>query len=221
MRRRRERVDRPLYRALRGHRRTPDLESLQVVEDPARAAAILDPLRRRLVSSLVEAPDSATGLARRLGESRQRLNYHLRELEKSGFLELVEERRKGNCVERILRATARHYLIDPRVLGELSADAERVQDRFSSAYLIALAARAIRELAPLRERARKAGKRLATFSLDTEVRLARPADLEVFTAELAGAVARVVARHHDEEAPQGRGFRVVLGAYPASSEADS
>lgn len=189
-------------------------DPMRLVTDPAHAAAILDPLRLRLVTALAEEPDSATGLARRLGETRQRLNYHVRELEKAGFVELVEERRKGNCVERVLRATARHYLIDPRTLGDLAADPERMQDRFSATYLIALAARAIRELAALRERARGSRRRLGTFSLETEVRLARPADLEAFAAELADAVATVAARHHDEKAVGGRSFRVLVGAYP-------
>ena len=66
----------------------------------------MDATRLRLVRELVE-PDSAAGLAKRLGLPRQRLNYHLRELEAAGLLELVEERRRGNCVERIVRAVAR------------------------------------------------------------------------------------------------------------------
>ena len=68
--------------------RRPD--ALQIIEDPDRAATALSPDRRRLLSALAEEPDSATGLAERLGDSRQRLNYHLRELERAGFLELVE-----------------------------------------------------------------------------------------------------------------------------------
>jgi len=59
------------------------------------------------------------GLARKLGLPRQRLNYHLRALEDAGLVELVEERRKGNCFERLLRATARSFVISPEALGVL------------------------------------------------------------------------------------------------------
>ena len=72
-------------------------------------------------------PGSAAGLGRKLGLPRQRVNYHLRELEKEGLLEVVEERKKGNCVERIVRATARSYLISSEALGTLGSRPEEIQ----------------------------------------------------------------------------------------------
>jgi hypothetical protein len=48
-----------------------------VIEDPAAAAATLDPLRARLLAELAE-PGSASSLAARVGQPRQKLNYHLR-----------------------------------------------------------------------------------------------------------------------------------------------
>lgn len=195
--------------------RNPDPTPLEVLTDPERAASALDPDRRRLLHALREGPDSASGLARRLGDSRQRLNYHLRGLEEAGLVELAEERRRGNCVERVMRAAARRFLVDPSVLGDPAGDPAEIGDRFSAAYLISLAARAIREVARLVERARRDGKRLATAGIEAEVRLARPADFEAFAADLSRAVARVVARHHDERA-DGRPFRLIAGVYPAS-----
>ena len=188
---------------------------LLVVREPHRATVLLDRQRQRLLSALEEEPDSASGLARRLGDTRQRVNYHLRELEAAGFVELVEERRRGNCVERILRATARHYVIDPAALGALATvEPGRLQDRFSATYLIVLAARAIRELAGLWEGAEEARKRLATFSMETSVALRAPADFRAFAEDMARAVAEVVARHQDDGSDDSRTFRVVLGAYP-------
>ncbi|HUP19036.1 MAG TPA: winged helix-turn-helix domain-containing protein [Gemmatimonadota bacterium] len=193
-------------------RETPTLE---ILHDPARAAVALDPDRARLLAALSERADSAAGLARRLGESRQRLNYHLRMLEQAGLVELEVERRRGNCVERVMRPAAVHWLLDPTVLGPLPEAPMESRDRFSATYLIALAARAIRDLAALTDRARRSKKRLATAAMHTEVRLARPADFPAFAAELAAAVARVVEKHHDDAAPGGRPFRVICGAYPA------
>jgi DNA-binding transcriptional ArsR family regulator len=188
--------------------------SFEVVRDPQRVAAILDPEGRRLIEALRDAPDSASGLARRLGESRQRLNYHLRALENAELVELKEERRRGNCVERVLRVVAKRFVIDPAVLGNLAADPDELADRFSATYLIALAARTIRELAGLKEKASRERKRLATAAIEAEVRLARPADFEGFVQDLTRAVASVVAKHHDERAG-GRPFRVIAGTYPA------
>jgi len=192
----------------------PEAPSLAVVSEPDRAATLLDPLRRRLLGALEEAPDSATGLAERLGETRQRVNYHVRALETAGFLELVEERRKGNCTERVVRPTARRWVIDVDALGEVGADPDAVRDRFSAAYLIALAARAIRDVGALERGAAEAGKRLATVSLQTEVTLASPARYSAFVDDLAAAVSDVVRRHHDESVPDGRRFRVFAAGYP-------
>ncbi|HUF90467.1 MAG TPA: winged helix-turn-helix domain-containing protein [Gemmatimonadota bacterium] len=190
--------------------------SMQVVADPARAARALSPIRRQALAALAEAPGSATGLAERLGTTRQRLNYHLRELEKAGFIELVEERRKGNCTERVLRATARHWLIDPGALMAMGADPLPPADRFSAAFLVALAARSIRELAGLLRKATTGKKRLATLAIDAEIRLARPTDFPEFADDLARAVAEVIARHEDDEASGGRRFRVLAGAWPGT-----
>jgi len=188
--------------------------ALSVVSDPARATTILDPLRRRVLETLAESPDSATGLAVRLGETRQRVNYHVRALEKAGFLELVEERRKGNCTERVVRPVARRWVIDVDALGKVGADPDAVRDRFSAAYLIALAARAIRDVGALERGAAEEGKRLATVSLQTEVTLASPSHYSAFVDDLAAAVSDVVRRHHDDSAPDGRRFRLFAAGYP-------
>jgi DNA-binding transcriptional ArsR family regulator len=194
-----------------------DGPALDVVRDIDRAGALLDPLRLRIVRELRE-PDSAAGLSRKLRVARQKLNYHLRELEKWGFVELVEERKKGNCIERVLRATARSFVLDPGAFGDLSADPESFTERFSSSYLVALAARAIHDLAMLRARAKAAEKKLPTLSLHAEVRFASAAKQEAFAEELTREVARIVAAYHDERAAGGRRFHVLLASYPRITE---
>lgn len=188
--------------------------NLDFIQDPSRAAVLLDPLRLRMVEQLRE-PDSAAGLARKFRLPRQKVNYHLRELEKQGYVELVEERRKGNCIERVVRATARAYVVDPAIMGALGIDPAQFQDKFSSAYLVALAAKAIHDVASLRHRAEKAGKRLATFSLQTEVRFASAPDRAAFVQELTAEIARLAAKYHNEDAPGGRKFQFILGGYPS------
>ena len=96
-------------------------QPLDVIRSPASAAAALDPQRQELLLHLRE-PDSASGLARRLDLPRQRINYHLRVLEEAGLVELVEERRKGNCMERVVRATARAFMISPEAARCARAD---------------------------------------------------------------------------------------------------
>jgi DNA-binding transcriptional ArsR family regulator len=186
---------------------------LQIVRQPAQVQVLLDPERRRLVEALAAGPDSASGLARRLGESRQRLNYHLRLLEEAGHVELAEERWKGSKPERVMRLVARHYVLDPAAIGSLAADPEDAGDRSSATYLVALASRAVRELAELLGRAKAKQARLATAAINTTVRLRSPVAFNEFQHDLAQAIAKVVAKHHDERGV-GRWFRVLVGAYP-------
>jgi DNA-binding transcriptional ArsR family regulator len=182
--------------------------ALQIVQSSEKAAVLLQPGRLSLLERLNE-PDSAAGLARRLGVPRQKVNYHLRELEKEGFLELVEERRKGNCIERLVRATAREFLIAPHACKSMTAD------RFSAAYLVSTAARVIRDLAALCLRARRAGKRIATLTLETEIRFSTAESRAAFAEELTATVAHLAAKYHDERAEGGRRFRVLAASYPA------
>ena len=188
--------------------------TLQVISQPESAAALLDPIRQKLLAHLAD-PDSAAGLARRLRLPRQRINYHLRELERAGLLELVEERRKGNCLERVVRATARTFVISPEALGALGPTAETASDRLSSAYLVAAAMRVIQDVASLEARAREERKRIATLTLEADIRFASAASRAEFAEELADAVARLTAKYHDQRAPGGRRFRLLAAMHPA------
>ena len=186
-----------------------------VIDDAAAAAVSLDPIRSRLLAELAE-PASATMLAARVGLARQKVNYHLRELELHGLVELVEERRKGNVTERLLRATAASYVISPQALTVMQPDPDRSPDRLSGRWLLALAARMVREVGELLTGASRAGKPLATFAIDTEVRFASAADRAAFAEELSGAVTALVSRYHDESAPGGRSHRFVVAVHPST-----
>src|ERR671937_2808785 len=101
-----------------------------VIDDPAAAEASLDPVRARLLAELAQ-PASASALAARVGLPRQKVNYHLRALERHGLVELVTERRKGNVTERLLQATAAAYVISPAALAAVAPDPARAPDRLS------------------------------------------------------------------------------------------
>jgi DNA-binding transcriptional ArsR family regulator len=185
---------------------------VQVVTDATQLAAVLSPLRRRVLEALTE-PQSATSLAPRLGLSRQKLNYHLRELEREGFLELVEQRQRRGCVERILKVTSRAFVVNPALLGSMADDPGQARDAFSSAYLLATAAALIRDVAVLGHRAQAVDQRLATFTMSCDIGFASPAEFRSFTEELASAVAGLAARY-DTPGGKSRRFRVVLGSHP-------
>jgi DNA-binding transcriptional ArsR family regulator len=185
-----------------------------VIDDPAAAEVSLDPMRARLLAALAQ-PGSATSLATRTGLSRQQANYHLRALERHGLVELVEERRKGNCTERVLQATAASYVISPSAFADVAPDPDRAPDQASARWLLALAARVVREVGELIAGAESARKPLATFAIDTEVRFASAGDRGAFAHELGDAVTTLVGKYHDQKAEGGREHRLLVAVHPS------
>jgi DNA-binding transcriptional ArsR family regulator len=171
-------------------------------------------VRARLLSVLAE-PASASTAAKKVGLSRQKANYHLHELEQHGLVELVEERRRGNMLERVLQASAASFVISPATLAELAPDPGRSPDNLSARWLLALAARLVREVGELMRGARAAGKPLATYAIDGEVRFSSAAERALFAEELGFAVRDLVAKYHDEKAPGGRKHRIVVALHPS------
>jgi DNA-binding transcriptional ArsR family regulator len=193
---------------------------IQVIDDPAAATVALEPVRSRLLSELA-APASAATLAARVGLARQKVNYHLHALEAHGLVRLAQERRWGGLTERLLVATAASYVISPSALGPVAANPNQRIDRLSASYLIALGARVVREVSDLVRRAEKAGKRLATLSVDTEVRFRSATDRAAFSNELTDAITNLVAKYHDASAPGGRAHRLVVVAHPLPQKSDA
>lgn len=182
---------------------------LAVVGDRKAAGALVNPLRRQILEALA-APGSATTVAGTLDVPRQLVNYHLRVLEKAGLVEEVGSRQRRGLTERLVRATAAHYVMAPDVVGGASA----TRDAFSSTYQVAVAARTIREVAALASLARDAGKRLTTLTIDTELAFASPKDREAFGNELLATINTLVAKYHTRSGRNRRRYRLFAGAHP-------
>jgi DNA-binding transcriptional ArsR family regulator len=191
---------------------------MSLVEEPARLRVALPPLRRRLLERL-RTPASATQLAVELELPRQRLNYHLRILEQAGLIELVEQRQRRGCTERILRATADAFVVDPTVMsaGDETAAFTAIGDRYAAEHLVGVAAGTVREVTRMQAAAERAGTRLLTFTIEADIRFARPDDVHRFSDALAAAVARVAAEF---DRPGGRPYRLVAGGHPTPRKSE-
>jgi DNA-binding transcriptional ArsR family regulator len=183
----------------------------ELLLDPERVRIALTPVRRQLLENLRE-PASASMLATRLGLPRQRLGYHLRVLEDAGLVMLVEARQRRGFVERVLVARADAFLVDPSLMGQRSETVSREQDRFAADHLLATAADLVADVGRMQAAAAGEGRRLLTFTIEAEVTLGRPADLQRYAARLAEALSEV---SEEFSAPTGRRYRVVVGGHPA------
>lgn len=190
------------------------MPDVAVLDDPAAAMVALHPVRARLLASLADEPASAAGLAPVVGLPRQQVTYHLKALAGHGLVEEVAQRAHGGLTERVFAASALSYVVSPAAMGAAGVDPRRIGDRLSASYLVALAARAVREVGDLGRRATSAGKRLPTLSLDTDIRFRTAAARAAFADELAATVQALAARYHDDSTTGGRWYRVVAFSHP-------
>lgn len=191
---------------------------VEVIGEPAAAVAALDPTRRSVLAALARAPGSAAVVAGAVGSTRQKVNYHLRELARHGLVVETGTRRHGGIVERIWTPSAARYAVDPQMLGDVAVRPESTPDRLSAAYAVALAARVVRDIGSMLRRARDAGQTVPTLSLDADVRFRSAAERAAFADELRETVLRLVGRYHDESAVDGRWYRLTVLAHPRPEE---
>jgi DNA-binding transcriptional ArsR family regulator len=180
------------------------------LDEPEKVRRALSPIRRQLLARLRE-PASATQVAAALGVPRQRISYHLRALEDAGLVELVEERPRRGCVERILRTRPGALVVDPTVI-DVDAEITQIHDQYAAEHLVAVAAGTVRDVARMQAAAADQGRRLLTFTVEAAVRFGQPQDVHAFTDALADAIRTVVDRF---DVAGGRPYRLVAGGHPA------
>jgi len=179
------------------------------VLNPEDLGALASPFRRELLAAL-EEPDSAVGLSRRFDMSRQRIGYHMRELEKAGCIEKTEERQQRGLTERLYRVKPLAYVFAP---GRTVPPDDR-QDRFSWATLINSIAQSLWDLVSLRRSADEQGKRLATLALVADIHFANPSARRGFTEELIKTVETLARKYDQPEATGARCHHLLIAAYP-------
>jgi DNA-binding transcriptional ArsR family regulator len=201
-------------------------EILPITDGPSAAVLVQHPLRRRILAAARE-PVSATELAGQFGLARQKVNYHVRQLAKAGFLRLAGRRVRRNLIERQYQATAQSYVLAPQLLGPVAASGSEASDPFSASYLLGLTSLAQRELTALTEAASQAGVRVLTLSVMSEIRFESAEQRAAFGRALTEAVTTVMAEHTTPfvtatgEPGKGRPFRLIIGCHPIPIERES
>src|SRR5688500_12614845 len=196
------------------------LPAIEAVTDGPRAAVLVQHPMRRSIVALARTPISATEIAAKLGLPRQRVNYHVRKLERARFLTPAERRLRRNMVEQRYVATAQSYVIAPDLLGALAPHANAVRDGASAAALFSIASRAQADMTRVVTEAGAESKRVSTMSITTDIRFESAEQRAEFAAALEAAITDVVARHTapyttaDGSPGDGRPFRLFLGCHP-------
>jgi DNA-binding transcriptional ArsR family regulator len=182
------------------------------LETPEQALALLNPLRADILR-LLEEPGSASEVGRKLGESPQKVNYHLKGLEKVGLVRRSGTRQVRNLVEVLYQAVARTFVI-PDAFGWPEELTRRMKDQGALRQLINAAERIRRDAVLLME-ASDSKRQVPSAVLETEVALPDEKTREAFLRDYAQAVREVTERYRASiPGAGGERFRAVLAVYP-------
>lgn len=187
-------------------------ERVHVVDDLEMLQVLGHPLRVQILGALRE-PASAATVARHVGQSRQKVNYHLKELERAGLVVPVEERRIGNFIETLFQSVARSFVVSPQVAWSDPRRVEALRQQHSLERLVMVGEQVQRDAAALLDRAAFDGEQIASAAVEADVRFADERDRAAFLEDYLEAIQKLCDRYG---ARDGIAYKVVVAAYPAS-----
>jgi DNA-binding transcriptional ArsR family regulator len=185
------------------------MKEVLYVERFEQADALFKPQRVEVLRQLAE-PHSCTEVGAVLGQSPQRVYYHVRKLLDADLVTQVAERRVRGIHEGVYRAAAQSYWLSPRLVGTIGR--RRVQDELSLGYLLHLVEDVQADLAELD----RAAPEMPTLGISGEIRL--PAGgRKAFLDDLRATLQELFARHGGAD---GDAFRLAVACYPKHKEED-
>ncbi len=186
--------------------------AVHVVSDLDALQVLLHPLRIDILEALRE-PASAATVARGLGLPRQKVNYHLKELERAGLVREVEARRNGNFIETLYEAVARTFLVSPEAAWSDPARTNALRHQAALERLVEVGGRLQRDAVALLDRAAFDGEEIASACVETEVHFADEADRAAFIDEYFTSLRDLCAKYG---ARRGLPYRVVVATHPVA-----
>jgi len=187
-----------------------------LLDAPDQIGALAHPVRIQILDALRQ-PDSAAGLARAFGKSRQFVSYHLKELARVDLVRRAGERRKGNFLEQLYQARARRFVVSARFATDPDRLAAVFRDQVALAQLAELGERLQRDAAGLIELAACEGSEIPSATVEAEVGFRNEQARADFMGEYIDAVKQLLAKHGD---PEGQRFRVAMTAYPELGDSE-
>ncbi|GAA3444462.1 winged helix-turn-helix domain-containing protein [Planomonospora venezuelensis] len=180
------------------------------LEEIEQAEALLKPQRIEVLRCLAE-PRTCTEVAALLGQTPQRVYYHVKRLVEAGLAEQVAERRVRGINEGIYRAGARSYWLSPRLVGRIGL--RRARDELSLGYLLDLVEEVQADIAAL-DRSRP---ELPSIGVSGRIRVP-PEQRQQFLGELRTVLQDLFTRYGGAE---GDAFKLAVACYPDDPEGES
>ena len=184
------------------------------VADPAAVEALTHPIRRQILAEL-RVPNSAAAVARALGEPRQKVNYHVKELARAELIQPAGERRKGHLIEKLFESVAGSFVVSPRLAWEGALQARTLEEQISLARLIDLGEQLQEDACALLDRASYDNEEIPSATVEAEISFPDETSRSAFMTDYLEALGPLLTKYG---ARTGRSFRVALAVYPAPAD---
>ncbi|TDL96650.1 ArsR/SmtB family transcription factor [Macrococcus carouselicus] len=92
------------------------MQDILLIDNLAQLKCISDPFRIKLLECLYTTPKTGQQLADELEIPRAKIHYHLREMEKYGFIEIVKTEQKISIIQKFYAPTAEEFIPAPYLL---------------------------------------------------------------------------------------------------------
>jgi len=186
------------------------IQETYLVESPEQASALINPLRAEIVAYLRE-PSSATEVAKKMNETPQRVNYHLKALVKVGLVEKVGTRQVRNLVEVLYQSIARTFLLAESLsIGKETI--QKIKDQGSLLHLIHTSERMKKDALRLMEQSDE-DEEIPSASLQMQINLENESVREKFIEDYVVLVKNLVKKYQIK-ASQDHPYQVLLSVYP-------
>jgi DNA-binding transcriptional ArsR family regulator len=193
------------------------VQDVHIIDQADQANELLKPIRIEILSKLGK-PTSCPEIAKALGLTTQKVNYHMKVLVDAGLVELVDERRVRGIMEGVYLAVAKSFWFSPRLVSYLG-NRERSTDQASLAYLLQLAEDLQVEIGQLVDRAD--GQSIPSLGVNAQIQLRDGTDRARFLAEVKDFFTQLADKYGEQEADHSRSnglFRLMLACYQDPTE---
>jgi DNA-binding transcriptional ArsR family regulator len=182
------------------------------IQNPEALQALSHPTRVAMLEAL-HKPQSAAAVGRELGQTRQRMNYHLKALEQAGLVERVGTRQNGNFVETLFRAAGRAFVVSPQVAWSGPRRIEALRSQHALGTLVGIGEQLQRDAAVLLDRAAYENEQIASAAVSAEVSFASDAERSAFMREYLEVTKELLDRYG---AKGDKPYRIVLAIHPTT-----
>ncbi|MGC4376772.1 helix-turn-helix domain-containing protein [Fictibacillus sp. Mic-4] len=181
-----------------------------VVTIPEQAAALLHPVRSEIIRALKE-PRSATEVAKLLDETPQKINYHLKTLEKVGLVRRVGTRNVRNLVEVLYQAVAQNLILSDS-LGMSAETAQKLKDQSALAHVLSLTEKMKKDAIRLMEQSEE--EEIPSAALQTSITLRTKEERNQFVNEYVALVGQLIEKYQSDVDEKSVSYHVSLAVYP-------